>query len=224
MAARALLGICVVLAACGGSAIRPPAEPEPEGEPSPAGEQPPASPDAADDDAGPDADPGAPGEDAAAAEAADEDAPAPPPDLSGGDTVAPASCGGVRCPRLFDIVTACRPGGACTARSLLTTQHRCYDNGVKVVATTDVAAGGFTANVSQPDGMTACYRVEVSRAVASGNTNFIWRDPDGLPIATGVSEASGRRTVTCDGFTSELTDVACLALPPMEDCPSGACS
>jgi hypothetical protein len=224
MAARALLGVCVVLAACGGSAIRPPPDPEPEGEPPP-GDQTPASPDAAADAAaGPDADPGLPAEDATVEDGADEDVPAPPPDLSGGDTVVAASCGGVRCPRLFDIVTACRPVGACLARSLVTTQHRCYDNGVKVVATTDVAAGGFTANVSQPDGMTACYRVEVSRAVASGNTNFIWRDPDGLPIATGVSEPSGRRTVTCDGFTAELTDVTCLALPPMEDCPSGTCS
>ena len=137
-----------------------------------------------------------------------------------------ASCGGVTCPRLFQLVEACRPSGSCvraTVPGLLPSDRLCYANGVKVRTSADPGTVPPTQSVSwtYPDG-SACYSLDIAPALG-GSFSFTWKTTAAGEIARGTLDSSGNVFITCDGTTSRLTDPRCAPPSSAVGCTPGEC-
>jgi hypothetical protein len=226
------LGLALTLAAgCGGTRIRDKdgsvqVEPEPEPEPEP------PAPGSGDPDAGapggpadPDGPAGNPTDPDGAAPPAAPDGPPPPPV----DTAPPpppvpppSSCGGVTCPALFQLVHDCRPMGGCMLNALVPLPITyCYANGVKVVGES-IVPPNLVGLVKRLDG-TDCYRARIFQNAGSAERSVVWETPAGVPVATGVFDAAGNGTITCDAVTAPLADPSCVAVPSPQGCTPGFC-
>jgi hypothetical protein len=176
-------------------------------------------------------DPAAPPADAGASPAPDAPAsgsptmpqpPAPTPPVSAPPGPPPATCGGVTCPALFELVHFCRPVGACMLNAVNPVPITfCYANGVKVVGES-ILPPNLVGLVKRADG-TDCYRARIFQNAGSADQNVVWETPAGVPVASGVFDSAGNGTITCNDVTAPLTDPSCVAVPSPAGCMPGFC-
>jgi hypothetical protein len=139
-------------------------------------------------------------------------------------TDAIVTCGGVRCPALFNLVATCRPTGACIRGGNVSATLSCYDNGVRVRSHLELGRG-LVIDVTKPDGVSPCYSMDVGVPTGGGLRPAVVHSPDGTEIARGLADPNdgGLVTVTCDGVTADLQDRSCLVDPGVGNCAAGTC-
>jgi hypothetical protein len=216
------LGVVLTLAAqgCGGSRVRDKdasvtVDPEPVDPTDPnTGATPPTGQPSPDPDpAGPAAPDGGPRPPGAPPRPSPDAAPLEPP---------PATCGGVTCPALFELVHPCRPTGSCMLNAVVPVPITfCYANGIKVVGES-ILPPNIVGLVKRADG-TDCYRARIFQNAGSPASTVVWETPAGVPVATGVFDSAGNGTITCDNVTTPLTDPTCVAVPSPQGCMPGFC-
>jgi hypothetical protein len=152
---------------------------------------------------------------------------APGPDVAPADT-APAvdtppvgaSCGGVTCPRLWQLIESCRPMGACTQQMVLTMVNRCYANQVKVRARVDIVNNVINSTFVKTDG-SSCYLMDTPLGGGGAQVAII-KELNGTEVArVTVTESTA---VSCAGGPVQtLSDSTCVPSFSLTECAQGAC-
>ena len=134
-------------------------------------------------------------------------------------------CANVACVQTaWDLAVGCSAGGSCMYQSDLTstpmTETRCYDNGVKILMTTDPSTGPSISTV------TLTFKVKKNGAVCFSKTavdtfptgaeagtditgDVTTLDPSGTLVATVHSDPNGVVTVTCPGGLPTVLPDSC---------------
>jgi hypothetical protein len=116
----------------------------------------------------------------------------------------------------------CESTGSCTSQAVDPNNpflvNYCFASGVKNCSTADATTGAMVTTVYKPDGVTVCYRMEMTLSTTGATTKFM--DASGAQVATGSSSFTGTSmslTCTSDGQTYSLA----FAMPT---CTAGACA
>lgn len=145
----------------------------------------------------------------------------PPFDAASSVDAAPATCGNVTCPRLWELVESCRPMGACTQQTAPPMLNRCYANGVKVRVANSTTST-IRATFVRTDG-TNCYLMD-SPLVPTGMTRTIlFKELDDTDVAQTTINGPVI-TIRCGGGNPQvLTDESCLPPFSLTECTAGIC-
>jgi hypothetical protein len=152
---------------------------------------------------------------------------APASDVAAVDTAPPAdtapvgaTCGGVTCPRLWQLIESCRPMGACTQQMVLTMVNRCYANQVKVRARVDIVNNVINSTFVKTDG-SSCYLMDTPLGGGGAQVAII-KELNGTEVArVTVTESTA---VSCAGGPVQtLSDSTCVPSFSLTECAQGAC-
>jgi len=152
----------------------------------------------------------------------------PGPGLDGSNTISgpdasTGACANLAClKQVGDLMLGCAGGGTCILQQDLTatptSSSQCYDNGVKILATVQVASGSTsyqtrTYNVKKNDAL--CY----TRTLASGSSltdgglvygiDATLQDAAGKTLATAHLDENNVATVTCPGGDPTVFTASC---------------
>jgi hypothetical protein len=157
----------------------------------------------------------------------------PPDTTAAGDTsptdTAPAAdtppagetCGGVTCPRLWQLIESCRPMGGCTQQTSGTLVNRCYANQVKVRARVMALTNTIATTFVKTDGMN-CYLMDTPLLGGGGAQMLIVKELSGTEVAkVTITESTA---ISCAGGPSQtLKDSSCLPPFSLTECAAGDC-
>lgn len=132
-----------------------------------------------------------------------------------------AICGGVTCPRLWQLVEGCRPMGACTQQTSGTLVNRCYANQVKVRARVNPISNTIATTFVKTDG-TNCYLMDTPLLGGGGAQLLVVKELTGMEVArVTITESTA---VSCAGGPAQtLNDSSCLPPFSLTECAQGDC-
>jgi hypothetical protein len=132
-----------------------------------------------------------------------------------------ATCGGVTCPRLWQLVESCRPMGACTQQTSGTLVNRCYANQVKVRAKVMALTNTIATTFVKTDGMN-CYLMDTPLLGGGGAQILIVKELAGTEVArVTITESTA---ISCAGGPQQtLNDSSCLPPFSLTECAAGDC-
>ena len=132
-----------------------------------------------------------------------------------------ASCGGVTCPRLWQLVESCRPMGACTQQTSGTLVNRCYANQVKVRARVNPISNLIATTFVNTDG-TNCYLMDTPLLGGGGVQLLVVKELAGTEVArVTITESTA---ISCAGGPAQtLNDSTCLPPFSLMECAPGDC-
>jgi hypothetical protein len=132
-----------------------------------------------------------------------------------------ASCGGVTCPRLWQLVESCRPMGSCTQQTSGTLVNRCYANQVKVRARVNPISNIIATTFVNTDG-TNCYLMDTPLLGGGGVQLLVVKELAGTEVArVTITESTA---ISCAGGPAQtLNDSTCLPPFSLTECAPGDC-
>jgi hypothetical protein len=153
---------------------------------------------------------------------------APAADGAPADTTPPgdtppvgATCGGVNCPQLWQLVDSCRPMGACTQQTTGTLVNRCYANQVKVRARVMAIQNTIATTFVKTDGSN-CYLMDTPLLGGGGAQTLVVKELSGVEVArVTITESTA---ISCGGGPAQiLNDSGCLPPFSLTECAPGEC-
>ena len=132
-----------------------------------------------------------------------------------------ATCGGVNCLRLWQLVESCRPMGACVQQTSGTLVNRCYANQVKVRARVNALSNTISTTFVKTDG-TNCYLMDTPLLGGGGVQTLIIKELNSTEVArVTITESTA---ITCAGGSPQtLNDSTCLPPFSLSECGQGDC-
>ena len=132
-----------------------------------------------------------------------------------------ATCGGVNCLRLWQLVESCRPMGACVQQTSGTLVNRCYANQVKVRARVNALSNTISTTFVKTDG-TNCYLMDTPLLGGGGVQTLVIKELNSTEVArVTITESTA---ITCAGGSPQtLNDSTCLPPFSLTECGQGDC-
>jgi hypothetical protein len=130
-----------------------------------------------------------------------------------------------------DIFKGCVPSGACTAGDQVIVNDQlvapfCFDNGVKFQSKTEVSNPFISYIDYYQIGGAFCWHAD-STSTSGGDNTLVYKDMNGMELATVKTYSTGVQKVTCAGQPEVTLDAACRACNQATatgDCLKGVCT
>jgi hypothetical protein len=130
-----------------------------------------------------------------------------------------------------DIFKGCVPSGLCTAGDQVIVNDQlvapfCFDNGVKFQSKTEVSDPFISYIDYYKSGGAFCWHAD-STSTSGGDNTLVYKDMNGMVLATVKTYSNGVQKVTCAGQPEVTLDAACRACNQAVatgDCPKGVCT